>query len=340
MLFLIFASICQAVTIPADLRIPTQIIASYAAPPDSPLDMPTDIAIDSTGRIYVADGVNSRVAVFGPDGVFTGAILTAGDTRLPRPLGLFVDAQDRLWITDTELHRVLAVETHGDGWPRQAPLLQTLALPAAPHGNASEPADPTDVVITRDGRQAFVADNDHGRLIAVDLATRAVQLIGHPGRGLGEFAWPFMLALGPDGYIYVCEAIGARVQRINPNGRPAGQIGRWGIEAGQLYRPKGITIDANGTVYVSDSSLGVVQAFRTDGTFLGVLTDATGAPLRFQHPMGMALDGQGRLYVIELTANRIAVLVPGPVRPAQAAIGQPAATRPTTPTQPPTGGQR
>lgn len=48
--------------------------------------------------------------------------------------------------------------------------------------------------------------------------------------------------------------------------------------------------------------------FDDAGKLLGVLTDDAGQPLRFDHPMGMRFDAAGTLYVVELGANRVAVV--------------------------------
>jgi len=39
-----------------------------------------------------------------------------------------------------------------------------------------------------------------------------------------------------------------------------------------------------------------------------VLTDGEGRPLRFAHPMGLSFAPGGRLYVVELRADRVAVV--------------------------------
>jgi sugar lactone lactonase YvrE len=117
-----------------------------------------------------------------------------------------------------------------------------------------------------------------------------------------------MICMGAEDYVYVTEVLGARVQRISPSDRWAGQVSRWGVELGQLYRPKGIAADDDGRLYVSDSTLGVVQVFSSRGITEGALTDEVGNALRFQHPMGMCLDSTGRLYVVELGADRVAIV--------------------------------
>jgi DNA-binding beta-propeller fold protein YncE len=322
---LAWAGLAPAVTIPPPQRMPSQVTATLAAPAGNEMDMPTDVAVDAAGRIYIADGVKGRVVALNADGTFAGAIESAGDVRLVRPVGLTVDAQDRLWIADTRLHRVLAVAASGEGWPARTTLLMDLTPPSMRREQTLVAAGPTDMAVTADGSQVFMVDGAHHRLIAYDMQTRAMQVIGGLGRGLGEFEFPFQISTGPGGFLFVSEAIGGRVQRITPAGRPSGQIGRWGVEVGQLYRPKGIAVSEAGFVYASDSSLGVVQVFRTDGSLVGVLTDPQGTPLSFKHPMGMTLDAQGRLLVVELAANRVAVVtIAGP-----APAARPTATPPT-----------
>lgn len=322
------AAVCAAATIPPAQRLAAQVVVTLAAPADSPMNMPTGVAVDAAGRVYVADGVNRRVVVLDSDGRFAGAIQSAGETALARPMGLHVDTQGRLWIADASLNRVMAVATNGDKWPARADLLLEVRPPLVRRDKGLEPAAPTDMAVSRDGSQLYIVDNQHHRLILQDLKTQATQVVGGPGQGLGQFQWPFTISLGPDGYVYVCEAIGARVQRLNPAGRPAGRIGRWGVEMGELYRPKGVVVGSDGSVYVSDSTLDVVQVFHTDGTLRGVLTDAQGAPLRFQHPMGLALDARGRLYVVELTANRVAVVTIAGTSPATRPAVPAGGTRP------------
>ncbi len=96
------------------------------------------------------------------------------------------------------------------------------------------------------------------------------------------------------------------MQRLTSEDRWGGQIGKWGVELGQVYRPKGIAADGRGRLFVGDSTLGVVQVFSERGSLEGVLTDKDGRPLKFAHPMGMCLDKTGRLYVVELKQNRVA----------------------------------
>jgi DNA-binding beta-propeller fold protein YncE len=279
-------------------RFDATIESTIAPPPENALKMPTDVAVDSAGRIYVADGTNDRVVCFLPDGKVEATIAQATGKKLRRPAGIAIDASDRLWIADTGNHRVVYISP--DRKESQA-----VESPAAegPRG-----FDPTDIVVTPDLKRTYVADNENHRVVVRDNATGQWTSLGKFGRALGQFQWPFMLCLGGEQYVYVTEVIGARVQQISPTDRWAGIVGAWGVEVGQFYRPKGIVADPRGRIYVSDSSLGVVQVFSARGTFEGLLTDEAGKPRYFQHPMGMCFDAQGKLLVVELKANRVAVV--------------------------------
>jgi len=300
--------------LPQDKRIPAQVTAHLAAPTTQPMRMPNAVAVDSKGNVWVADGGQDRIVRFGPDGHFDRAFTSIGSEKLNRPVGMKVDAADRLWIADTGNHRLLIAGADGQ-------LAEQITLPAAPSGRA---CDPTDVALTPDGKRCYIIDMDNQRALIRDNASGQFKSMGEGGKALGQFEWPFMICVGDQDYVYITEAIGARVQMISPADRWAGAIGSWGVELGKLYRPKGIAIDRNGKVYVSDSTLNVVQVFSSRGAIEGALTDAAGNLLRFQHPMGLCFDKAGRLYVVELSADRVAIVTIGGAAAAPAPPAPPA----------------
>jgi DNA-binding beta-propeller fold protein YncE len=287
--------------IPADKRIEAEIVRTLAAPADQPMQMPTDVAVDRAGHIFVADGVNDRVVRFTDEGRLDLAITEVGGRRLKRPVGLTVDATDRLWIADTGNYRVVVVGPDGK-------TIETIDLPAPKGGR---PVNATDVAVTPDGKLAYIVDSENHRVIVRDNQDRRLTSIGRFGPAIGQFEWPFMIFMGPGGYVYVSEVIGARVQRIAIPERWAGQEAPsdgFGVALGQLYRPKGVAVDARGRVYVTDSTVDVVQVFGPRGDMLGALVDRQALPVRFKHAMGMTFDAEGTLYVVELGANRVAVV--------------------------------
>lgn len=284
--------------LPPDNQVPAAVTRPLAV--DNPsFHMPTDVAVDSAGNVYVADGARDRIVILAPDGKLRSATTRPAGQRLRRPVGLTIDSKDRLWIADTDNHRLLVIQQFAEH------LVQSIDLPPL---DTKHPAVPTGIAVTPDLRRTYVTDNANHRLLLLDNATGRITPLGQSGPAIGQFQYPFKVACGTGGDVYVSEAIGARLQILTPEDRWAGAIGSWGVELGQFYRPKGVAVDATGRIYVSDSTLNVVQVFDPRGRVIGCLTDPDGRRLRFEHPMGMTFDRTGRLYVVELAANRVAVV--------------------------------
>jgi len=64
---------------------------------DGEMICPHSLAMDSKGRLFVADRNNNRVEIFDQDGKFIAAWKQFG-----RPSGLFIDSRDILYVTDSE----------------------------------------------------------------------------------------------------------------------------------------------------------------------------------------------------------------------------------------------
>ena len=60
-------------------------------------DQPHGLAMDSQGRLFVADRANSRIQIFDQDGSFIAEWRQFG-----RPSGIFIDAGDMLYVADSQ----------------------------------------------------------------------------------------------------------------------------------------------------------------------------------------------------------------------------------------------
>ena len=287
-----------AAAIPPDKQIPASVVRTISAPADNPLVMPTDVAIDPKGAVYIADGVNDRIVCLGPDGQLKSELRGPADSPLSRPVAVALDAAGAVWIADTGNQRLLVLAPDAGNY-------RAIDLPP---GINNKPANPTGLAVRSDGAKTYLADCDNHRVLVLDNARQQWTALGAWGTALGQFRWPFMLAIGADNYVQVTESVGARVQQISPDNLWAGQMGRFGVALGDLHRPKGVAVDSAGRIFVGDSTLGVIQVFSPRGSIRGVLSDDAGLPLRLQHPMGMRFDAKGLLYVVELAANRVAVI--------------------------------
>lgn len=70
--------------------------------------VPHSLAMDSRGRLFVADRNNNRIQIFDQEGNFLEEW-----TQFGRPSGLFIDANDTLYVSDNQSND----ENH-PGWPR------------------------------------------------------------------------------------------------------------------------------------------------------------------------------------------------------------------------------
>jgi len=73
-------------------------------------DEPHGLAMDSTGRLFVADRANSRIQIFDQDGKFLAEWRQFG-----RPSGVAIDKNDVIYVADSESE---SVSKNHDGWKR------------------------------------------------------------------------------------------------------------------------------------------------------------------------------------------------------------------------------
>ena len=101
------------------------------------LEVPHSLALDSRGRVFVADRWNNRIEIFDPDGKLQGVW-----TQFSRPSGVYIDAKDTIYVTDSE-SRERQGYGHHPGWRRG------IRIGSARTGEASPPSFPTPHQIRR-----------------------------------------------------------------------------------------------------------------------------------------------------------------------------------------------
>jgi len=92
---------------------------------DALLKRPTDVAVDASGNLFIADTFNSCVRKVDTDGIISAVAGRCGeqggmgsdgdggpatDARLNRPYGIALDGEGNLYIADTHNHRIRVVK--------------------------------------------------------------------------------------------------------------------------------------------------------------------------------------------------------------------------------------
>lgn len=168
----------------------------------------TDIAVSSTGVIYVADAGNHRVQSFGDDGTFRGSIEHGASGKLKKPEVIAVDPQNHLYILDTERTTVTAYSAKGE------PLADFGQNNLDASNNLKEPHS---LMATRD--EVFVGESDRIRVYSHD--GRYLRSFGAAGAGNGELKGVVAIAEKDATSIFVAERGNERIQTFTTIYRPA-----------------------------------------------------------------------------------------------------------------------
>ena len=297
-----FASLGRAESEPAVSGIRIRTKSVIVGPMGEPFSMPSDAAVGRSGNLYVLDGVHHRVVVYDAAGQFLFKFGSRGsdEGQFLFPLGITTAPDGKVYVADSGNHRFQVFTAEGEP-------LGAVSLPVAASGATP---DPTDVSVDATRSRLYIADNDNHKLHVYNLSTNSFEKPwGSPGQGRRQFRFPFLTDISNQGYVLVVEPINTRIQVLSPSGKFVNFIGAWGVEPGQLFRPKGV-VTFKDRVFVTDSYLGRVQVFDIRGSFLGVLNDSSGAPVQLAAPTGITIDAKRQcLYVVELKANRVCRMV-------------------------------
>jgi tripartite motif-containing protein 71 len=116
---------------------------------DGQLSKPRDIACDATGRMYIADTDNNRIAIFGPDGKF---VANAGVGQLEKPVAVEADVHGALYVIQEKKPGLVKLAKQDNGYGAPAPVLQTQK-------------QPLDVTSDSTGRVYVSVDADPGLIV-------------------------------------------------------------------------------------------------------------------------------------------------------------------------------
>ena len=277
----------------------TKVIDVIAGEPDFHyLVSPYSVVTDSHGRIIVTDTAARGVHVFD----FTQQkykFLSRRDTDkdpLMVPQCAAVDAQDNIYVTDSETGRVFVWDANGK-YKRAIGSLK---------GGEGYFKRPTGIAVDSAEQHIYVTDTLRDRIYMMDMQGSVLRVIGKPGTGDGEFHYPTELRLqGSD--LAVVDAMNFRVQILDKTGGFKYAIGKLGDGTGFIFRPKGIGFDSEGHLYVAEAQWGVVEVFDQQGRLLYYFGQRGTGLGDFQLPAGLSIDKNDRIYVVDAFNRRVQV---------------------------------
>ncbi|MFD8244416.1 serine/threonine-protein kinase PknD [Nocardia sp. NPDC059691] len=259
---------------------PTPIAPGYSAQtvlPFTGVSLPTGVAVDPAGNVYVTD--------MGSDRVLKLAVGASTPTPLPitglkNPQDVAVDPAGNVYVSDTSNDRVLKLAV---GASTPAPLPFTGLKD--PHGVAVDNAG-----------DVYVADRGNDRVLK--LAAGAAAPTTLPLTGLQG---PDGVAVDPAGNLYVTE-LGTEQVRMLAAGASAPTM----LPFTGLKDPQGLAVDTAGDVYVVDWGNKWVVRLAAGAS--------TPTPLPFtglKNPQGVAVDSAGNVYITDLGLDPVVKLQAG-----------------------------
>lgn len=309
------------------------------------LAAPHDLAVDTGGRLYIADG--TRLRIVGANGVIQtvagdpqlsaigdGAAATAAP--LSHPSAVALDNAGNLYLAETGADRIREVSATGQ--------IATLAGT----GIAGLAGDGGPAASAQLNSPAGVTVDASGNVIVADTNNHRVRLIA-PGGQISTLVGTGMSGMGPDGLagaetplnapqgvcadhtgiVYVVDTSNHRVLRVSPGAAAvvtvagngvAGDAGDGGpANAAQLNQPEACAVDTAGNLFIADTLNNRIRQVTPAGTistvagtgvagFAGDGQAATSASL--QGPAGVAVTDDGNIFIADTGSNRIRLVTP------------------------------
>jgi sugar lactone lactonase YvrE len=260
------------------------------------LAQPYGLATDSKGQIYIADNKVGAVFIFDTKTRDLSMIKNKVDAHFVRILGLAMDDNDRLFVTDAGLHHVLVFNAQ-----HKAEDMITGGL-----------VEPSGVAIDTQNRLLYVADVSLDQVFVFDADSfKLLRRMGTTGKGHelttpGDFAKPTGVAVDKGGNLYVADTLNDRIEVFDPDGVFVRAWGKNGDGPGYFARPKGVTVDSDGHVWVADGMQDRVQVFTNEGQLCIAMGGHGLLPGQFQGLTNVAADNRhNMIYTAEIYPGRV-----------------------------------
>jgi DNA-binding beta-propeller fold protein YncE len=257
---------------------------------------PASVAVDSRGRIFVADPLTSSLFVFDLKTKKMEMWGLTGQRRLRSPYGIAIDKDDNVYVSDTAQKCVNVYNSDGD-----------LTSSVLKVGNEII-SNPTGLAIDQARNRLLIVDSRSHKIFISDLDQLDKGIsFGNKGDGDSEFYFPSYVAVDKQGSIYVADTLNFCVKIFDKDQKFIRRLGEHGTGMGMFDRPKGVAIDSEGHIYVTDSAFSNFQIFNNEGQLLLFVGSFGVEPGYFRLPSGLFIDSQDRIYVADQINRRIQI---------------------------------
>lgn len=248
---------------------PTAVVSTFAGTPGingitdgtgaaASFNVPTDVAVDRLGNIFVVEDVNKSVRKITPAGVVT----TIAGTSMDGPYGIAIDSSDNLFIADYRGQKIVKITAAGivsdfagaygggsdDGTGLNAKF-------GGPMGIAIDGSD--NIYVTDEGNHTI------RKITQAGVVTTIAGMAGQQGYAdcigtAARFQHPQGIDIDSSGNLYVVDHGNVVIRKISPAGVVTTLAGTAGVNQfsaaalpSSLKNPKGLTLSGS-SLFISD----------------------------------------------------------------------------------------
>ena len=314
------------------------------------LNLPRDSAIGPDGSIYIADTYNNRVRKIAPDGTmstvagngsqdYNGDNIPATSAGLAWPHDVFVDANNTLYIADSDHHRVRKV-------------VNGVITTIAGNGNLGSTGDGGPAVqATLKNPKSVFAFKNYIYIAGLDDRVRRVNrttgvIEPYVGTGVGGYSGdggpataaqidtPQRIQVDSVGNLYIADTHNCAVRRVDAKTQVITTVAGTGVPglsgdggpatSAQLDNPRGLALFGDTVLYVADSNNARVRKIdlvtgsiaAIAGTVQGDAGDGGPAGLsQLTQPRGLSVTPEGDLLVADTFNSRLRRIKAMPTSP-------------------------
>jgi DNA-binding beta-propeller fold protein YncE len=265
-------------------------VVSYLRNYRAPFGVPSRLAVDAAGNVYVADPALGQVIVRAPN----GRILTRFG-GLERPISVAVANGGTIYVGDARAGSVTGFDRE---W---RPILQLGQGPG-------EFRQPNDLAVDAATENLYVADTAAHLIKVYTAAGGFVRSFGGHGSTEGLFNFPVAVFVdAPAHQVLVADQLNYRIQVFDTEGTFLSCFGSQGSDPGQFNMLQGVSTDQQGRIYAADAVEGRVQVLDRNGAFVGYIGDFGDGRGQLRMPIGFVIDPSSRLFVAAASNARLEV---------------------------------
>jgi DNA-binding beta-propeller fold protein YncE len=252
---------------------------------------PQCIAADGNGLIYIADPSIGIVHKYNLATKEVQYIFQAGEKKLGSPVGVVLDVDNNLYITDSQLAAIFKFGPDG-----------TFLYELDGKGALRRPVG--------------IAVKSNGDKLVADVLADKIFIFGKDDAFKGElsatgltetFNRPTYIAVDKMDNVYVTDTMNFTIRVFDTAGKYVRSQGQIGDAPGSFARPKGVALDSERNLYVIDSIFGNFQIFDQKGQLLLYVGQEGTLPGEFMLPSGIFIDQNDRIYVSDTFNHRIQI---------------------------------